>query len=88
MNNSTIGLDISKDKIDACKLPSQDFQQFNNGAQGYKKLICWIGIGVKCVVFEPTGRYHWQLERLLSHAQLPAIKVNPRQARYFAKACG
>jgi len=88
MTNITIGLDISKDKIDAAKFPTQEFQKFDNNAVGHKKLIRWMGIGVKCVVFEPTGSYHRQLERLLSQAQLPSIKVNPRQARYFAKAFG
>jgi len=57
-------------------------------AKGHKKLIDWIGIGVKCVVFEPTGSYHRQLEQTLVLAQLPAIKVNPKKARYFAKAFG
>jgi len=41
MNNITIGLDISKDKIDACKLPSQEAHQFDNNAKGHKKLLGW-----------------------------------------------
>jgi len=88
INNTTIGLDISKDKIDVCKLPAQEFQQFDNNAKGHKNLVRWIGDGVKCVVFEPTGSYHRQLEQVLALAQLPCLKVNPRQARYFAKAFG
>jgi len=39
-------------------------------------------------VFEPTGSYHRQLEQALVEAQLPCLEVNPRQARYFAKASG
>jgi len=47
MTNITIGLDISKDKIDAAKLPSQEAHQFDNNSKGHKKLIRWMGIGVK-----------------------------------------
>jgi len=88
MSNITIGLDISKDKIDAAKFPSQEAHQFDNDAPGHKKLILWMGMEVKCVVFEPTGSYHRQLEQALALAQLPCLKVNPRSARYFAKAFG
>jgi len=74
--------------LTACKLPTQVFHQFDNTPKGHKKLIRWIGIDIKCVIFEPTGSYHRQLEQALILAQLHAIKINSRQARYFAKACG
>jgi len=88
MDNITIGLDISKAKIDAAKFPTQEFQQFDNNVKGHKKLVRWMAVGVQCVVFEPTGSYHRQLEQALVSAKLPCLKVNPRQARYFAKAFG
>jgi len=47
-----------------------------------------MGGNVQRILFEPTGSYHRQLEQALVQAQLPAHKINPRQARYFAKACG
>lgn len=40
------------------------------------------------IVFEVTGAYHRGLERHLSLAGLPFIKVNPKQARRFAQAIG
>jgi transposase len=40
------------------------------------------------VVFEATGAYHRGLERYLSLAGQPFIKVNPKQARRFAQAIG
>lgn len=40
------------------------------------------------MVFEPTGPYHRAFERVLARAQLPACKINPRQARRFAEATG
>lgn len=39
-------------------------------------------------VFEATGAYHRGLERHLSLAAQPFIKVNPKQARRFAQAIG
>jgi len=72
MSCITIGLDISKDKIDACKLPTQEFRQFDNNANGHKKLIRSIGTDVKSIVFKPTGSYHRQLEQALVLAQMGA----------------
>jgi len=57
-----LGKKCSKDKIDACKLPKQEFCQFDNDARGHKKLIRWIGTHVKRILFEPTGSYS---ERML-----------------------
>ncbi len=48
----------------------------------------WIGAHVDRVVFEPTGPYHRDLERVLTRHGIPMVKVNPRQARRFAEATG
>jgi transposase len=40
------------------------------------------------VVFEATGAYHRKLQRVLSGAGRPLVKVNPRRARRFAEAVG
>jgi transposase len=40
------------------------------------------------LVAEATGAYHRGLERYLSLAGQPFIKVNPKQARRFAQAIG
>jgi transposase len=40
------------------------------------------------IVFEATGRYHQALELALGKAGLPAVKINPLQARRFAEATG
>ena len=61
---------------------------FNNDKAGLKALMSWLGMGVRRVVFEPTGRYHLALERRLAEAGYPLVKVNPRQARRFGEALG
>ena len=88
MTKHTIGVDVSKDTLDAHRHPDGDVHRFANDRAGHKALIAWIGDTVERVVFEPTGPYHGALERALADAGLPIVKVNPRQARRFAEATG
>jgi transposase len=89
MNPSTIGVDVSKDWLDAHRLADGAARRFVNDKTGRKALIKWLnGAPVTRVVFEPTGPYHRALERSLADAGLPIAKVNPRQARRFAEATG
>ena len=81
MDQVTIGIDISKDRLDVHRHPDGAAQQFANTRGGLTQLIRWIGTTrVERVVFEATGRYHRDLERRLGEAGLPLAKVNPRQA--------
>ena len=86
MNETTIGVDVSKDWLDAHRWPDGASGRFANDRQGHKALIRWIGSApVARVVFEPTGPYHRGLARSLAEAGLPAAAVNPWQARRFAE---
>ena len=85
----TIGVDISKDFLDANIHPSGEARRFANNAKGHRALIVWLhGRPVERVVFEATGAYHRLFERTLAAAGLPMAKINPRQARRFAEATG
>ncbi len=88
MNSSTIGIDISKDTLDAYRMADGASRRFANDKTGHRALIAWIGGEAERVVFEPTGPYHRAFERALANAGLPLVKVNPRQARRFAEATG
>lgn len=89
MSESSIGIDVSKDRLDVHRLPDDAQAAFANSRAGLTKLISWIGAGpITRIVFEPTGRYHRDLERRLAEAGFPLVKVNPRQARRFAEALG
>lgn len=92
MTEITIGVDISKDTLDAHCHPDGNERQFANTAAGHKALVAWVRRQarwpVKRIVFEPTGPYHRAFERALSKACLPIVKVNPRHARRFAEATG
>lgn len=89
MTEITIGVDISKDHLEAHRWPDGAAERFGNDRTGHRALIEWIGERpIGRVVFEPTGPYHRGLERALAAAGLPFAKVNPRQARRFAEAIG
>lgn len=89
MDQVTIGIDISKDRLDVHRHPDGAALQFANTRGGLSQLIRWIGTTrIERVVFEATGRYHRDLERRLGDAGLPLAKVNPRQAKRFAQSLG
>lgn len=88
MTEITIGVDISKEALDAYRFPDGESRRFANAMKGHKALIAWIGENAARIVFEPTGPYHGAFEQTLSKAGLPLVKVNPRQARRFAEATG
>jgi len=84
-----IGIDISKNTLDAYRLSDGSRLQVSNDKVGYKTLIKWIRqTDVSLTVFEATGAYHRQLEAMLAAAVVPFAKVNPWQARRFAQATG
>jgi transposase len=85
----TIGIDVSKDRLDAYRLSDGQRLQVTNDRTGHRKLLGWIGrAGAALVVFEATGAYHRPLEGALGAGRVPYVKVNPRQARRFAEATG
>ena len=89
MKHDTIGVDVSKDHLDAHRLADGATRRFANDKGGHKALIKWLAeTPLNRVVFEPTGPYHRAVERALGASRVPFVKVNPRQARRFAEATG
>ena len=88
MTEATIGIDISKDHLDAFRLEDRAAQRFENSVSGFRALLKWLGqTPVARIVYEPTGPYHRAFEVALS-GKVPLVKVNPLQARRFAEATG
>ncbi|MFO1141310.1 MAG: transposase [Amaricoccus sp.] len=85
----TIGIDVSKDRLDAYRLSTGQRLQVTNDRAGHESLFGWIGKDdPPLVVSEATGAYHRQLEARLGARSVPFAKINPRQARRFAEATG
>lgn len=84
-----IGVDISKDTLDAYHEGRNEDRQFANSSAGFRAFCRWAsGCAAAGIVFEASGAYHRDLERALSRHELSYTKVNPRQARRFAEAIG
>lgn len=88
MTNDTIGVDISKDHLDAHRMSDGASRRFANDKAGHKSFMAWLDDANRRIVYEPTGPYHRAFERRLAEAGLALVKVNPRQARRFAEATG
>ena len=81
------GIDVSKEHLDAC-LGAQD-QRLVNDATGWDALIAkFKNAAVDLVVIEATGGYERGLVCALQGAGITVARVNPRQARDFAKSMG
>lgn len=92
MTNDTIGVDISKDHLDAHRMSDGANRRFANDSAGHRAFVDWLGrpetIQGNRIVYEPTGPYHRAFERRLAAAGAALVKVNPRHARRFAEATG
>ena len=59
MHNDSIGVDVSKDHLEACRLADGASRRFANDKCGRKAFVKWCAeTPVVRVVFEPTGPYH------------------------------
>lgn len=88
--HTTIGIDVSKDRLDCATTDSRS-RQFKNTVEGITELLDWIQAldqKIERIILEATGRYHSLCSSLLVQSGLPVVVVNPRQARDFAKALG
>ena len=83
----TVGIDVSKQHLDACKLPSGREARFSNTQEGVRAFGAWVCPRVARVVYESTGSYHLLLEDLLVD-RLPLSRINPKRGKRFAEALG
>jgi transposase len=81
------GVDVSKQHLDVC-LGAEDWRVIND-ATGWDELTAKCKAAkVDLVVIEATGGYERALVCALQGAGIAVARVNPRQARDFAKSMG
>jgi transposase len=81
------GVDVSKHHLDACV--GSEARRSGNDAAGWDELIAMLqAANVDLVVVEATGGYERGLVCALQGAGMVVARVNPRQARDFAKSMG
>jgi transposase len=89
MNRIFIGVDVCKDFLDAHARPSATSKRFPNTPAGIEQLVAWVQpFAAERIIFESTGPYQKAAVGALLTAQLPAVVVNARQVRDFAKGTG
>jgi len=84
-----VGIDVAKAELVVSVLPSAERFSVTNDERGVRTLVERVqSIGAQLIVLEATGGYELLAVAALVAAGLPAIVVNPRQVRDFAKATG
>src|ERR1700722_4104413 len=89
MSKTYIGIDVSKDHLDAYARPIGDTRKFTNDEPGIQELVAWAKKHQpERIILESTGPYSKDALTALLLESLPAVIVNARQARDFAKGMG
>ena len=84
-----VGIDVSKDRLDAHVLPSGEAFAVARDGKGLESLVERLAaLDVSLIVLEATGGFETTVAATLAGAGLPLAVVNPRQIRSFAKALG
>jgi transposase len=84
----SLGIDVSKGRLDAFAAPQGQARSFGNDAAGVQALADWASALKAFVVLEATAAYDQRLVRALEAAGLSFHRCNPRKARQFARAAG
>lgn len=83
------GVDVAKDELEACVMPSQRRFTVVRDDQGIDQLVeHFKRLGVQCVIVEATGGFERSLIAACLEAGLQTCLVNPRQVRDFARGMG
>lgn len=93
MNNPSsslyVGIDVSGSFLDVAVHPTDETFRVNNDADAIDQLVVRLGaLKPALIVMEATGKLELAVLKALCQAQLPAVAVNPRQVRDFARATG
>lgn len=84
----SIGIDVAKPHLDIFDADSDTIARIPNDEAAVARLAESLAGRPVFVVFEATGRYDGRLRRALAAAGVAFARVNPEQARHFAKANG
>ena len=84
-----VGIDVGKYNVEIALSEEGEVSRFKNDDEGIDGILeLQRGRNVALGVLEATGGYERQILASLLGAGIPAVAVNPRQVRDFAKALG
>jgi transposase len=89
LSETFIGIDVSKDRLDVAVRPGGEAWTVANDDDGHRELCRRLTqLKPTLVLLEATGGLETPLVAVLLQVELPAVVINPRQVRDFAKATG
>ena len=84
-----VGIDVAKDKVDACIRSLSQRRTFQSTTEGRRKLIAWLRRHkVERAVKEASGGYERDWARALRQAGIEVRIVDPKRVRSFAQSAG
>ncbi len=85
----TVGIDVSKDRLDVAVRPGAQAFAVERNVAGLDRLAQRLRrLSPQIVALEATGGFETIAVAALAAAELPVVVVNPAQVRAFAKALG
>lgn len=89
MEYVTVGIDVSKDRLDVAVFPSGEAFAVERNAMGMESLAARLKeLSPHLIALEATGGLETVVTATLAASGLPVVVVNPAQVRAFAKALG
>jgi transposase len=83
-----VGIDVSKEWLDL-QIQGGAAQRFANTTEGHEELVAFLQpLVCERIALEATGNYERRVVTRLLAVGLPAVVVNPRQVRDFARGLG
>ncbi len=84
-----VGLDVAKDKVDACIRSLSQRQTFPSTVEGRRALIAWLRKHeVGKAAMEASGGYERDWAKALREADIEVRIVDPKRVRSFARSAG
>lgn len=84
-----VGIDVAKDKIDACIRSLSQRLTFPSNAEGRRKLMAWLRKHkVDKAVMEASGGYERDWAKALREGGVEVRIVDPKRVRSFARSAG
>jgi transposase len=85
----TVGIDVSKNRLDVHVHPQGTNFAVGNDQAGAEELVQRLGgVAATAIGLEATGGYEQLAVAVLASAGLPVLVVNPAQVRHYAQALG
>lgn len=81
------GIDVAQDTLVTQWSDREEAESFDYTSEGCEAIVEKLSRRpLECVVLEATGGLEWPLVERLVEADLPVVRLNPKQARQFARA--